>query len=181
MKFLMTAAAVAAVSAAAPAFAQDQSSPTQGLYGTLGYAGTHVNGADLGSVQGRLGYRMHKYFGVEGEVATGVNSDHVNVAPGLQDRVRLDHQEAIYGVMFLPLTDRFDILGRGGYGNTKFQIDQPVGTVNLASSTSWNYGGGLQYHFDGKNGIRGDYTHEEFTRNGAGHANVWSVAYSRRF
>lgn len=180
MKLLITAAAAAVVAAAGPAFAQDLSSPNQGFYGTLGYSSANSN-VDLGAVQGRLGYRINKLFGVEGEVAAGVNSDHYAVAPGVENRVRLDHQEALYGVVFLPLNEKFDLLGRGGYGNTKVQVDQPVGTQYLARDTSWNFGGGLQYHFDGKNGIRADYTREEFTRTGAGHANVWAVAYSRRF
>lgn len=181
MKSLIAAAAVAVVSAAAPAYAQDNPSPDRGVYANLGYAGTHADGADLGSVQGRLGYRINKLFGVEGEVATGVKRDNVTIAPGVSNRVSLDHQEAIYGVVFLPLGDRFDILGRGGYGNTKFSVDQPLGTTYLTHSTSWNFGGGVQYHLDGKNGVRADYTREEFTKNGMGHANVWSVAYSRRF
>ena len=40
---------------------------------------------------------------------------------------------------------------------------------------------GAQYHFDGKNGVRGDYTHEAFTNGGSGHADVWAIAYTHRF
>ena len=54
--------------------------------------------------------------------------------------------------------------------------------VEAASAAdSWNYGGGVQYRLDDKNGIRADYTRESFQRTDGGHADVWSVAYARRF
>ena len=48
MKSLMIMAAVAAVSIAAPAMAQDQ--PVS-VYGTAGYANTDTDGANLGAIQ----------------------------------------------------------------------------------------------------------------------------------
>jgi len=181
MKSLIGAAFTAAAALCAPALshAQDATNLT-GFYGNLGYADAHSNGVDLGAIQGRLGYRMNNYLGVEGELAGGVKSDHVAVAPGVAARLKLRHQEAIYGVGFLPLTPQWDLLGRVGYGGSTVRASA-AGLKATDADNSWNFGAGAQYHFDGKNGIRADYTREEFVGHGSDHANVWSVAYSRRF
>lgn len=179
MKTLIAAATVAGLSIAAPAFAQDQSAPLTGVYANLGYAHSSPGDADLNAIQGRLGYRFNNYLGVEGELAAGLGSDKVAVAPGVDAKVKLRHQEAIYGVGFLPLTPQWDLIGRVGYGNTRIRASS--GGVSASDNEqSWNFGAGAQYHFDGVNGIRADYTRQEFEDHG-GHADVWSVAYSRKF
>jgi hypothetical protein len=148
------------------------------FYGTLGYAYTDLDHANVGTLQGRLGARFGQYFGVEGELATGLNGDKVNVAGG-QDKVHLDSQEAIYGVGFLPLSSNFDLLARVGYGHSSGSGEVPGVTTNVKGD-SWNYGVGGQYSFDGKNGVRLDYTREQFQDKG-GDANVWAISYVRKF
>lgn len=182
MKIIIAAASVAAIAALAPAFAQAQpmdSTALSNVYGTIGYAGARSEGADVGVVQGRLGYRVNNWFGVEGELAGGVKSDHTDVG-GVSVRSKIQHQEAIYGVAFLPLNEKFDVLGRVGYGNTRVKYSA-LGVSDHDNLGSWNYGVGAQYHIDGVNGIRADYTRQEFTGHDNGHADVWSVAYARRF
>jgi len=180
MKVLIAAAAATAIAALSPAIASAQTA-TSGttFYGTLGYADTDLDNVNLGAIQGRLGARFGQYFGVEGEVSGGVKSDKVDVG-GTDVKVKLDHQEAIYGVGFLSLSPNFDLLARVGYGHT-----QGSGSVSGVSATakgdSWNYGVGGQYTFDGVNGIRVDYTREAFQSHSADDANVWSVAYVRKF
>ena len=188
MKAILLAASAAALACAVPAIASAADAPT-GVYATLGYADADASGVNLGAVQGRLGYRFNNWLGVEGELAGGVKGDHVDLATGLASPatvradVKLRHQEAIYGVGFLPLSDRFDLLARVGYGNQKIKASAPgfPGAEAEASGQSWNFGAGAQYHFDGVNGIRADYTREEFTHGNSGHANVWAVAFSHRF
>jgi len=180
MKSLIAAASVAVLASAAPAFAQDTASPHTGVYANLGYTNFSGDDIDLGAIQGRLGYRLNNWLGVEGELAGGVKNDKVNIAPGVDAKVKLDHQEAIYGVGFLPLTPQWDLIGRVGYGHTK--ATGSAGGIDVSDSgDSWNFGAGAQYHIDGFNGIRADYTREEFQGHDAGHSDVWSVAYSRRF
>jgi hypothetical protein len=142
--------------------------------------GQNSSGGDLGAIQGRLGYRLNNYLGVEGEVAGGVKSDHIGLAPGVSEKASLDHQEAAYAVGFVPISPKLDILGRVGYGHERVHYDGPAGTFNQASD-SVNYGAGVQYHLDDKNGVRADYTREAFQHTGVEDANVWSVAYSRHF
>lgn len=179
MKALFAAASLSVIAIAAPAFAQDATSPNTGVYGNLGYANFGQSDLDLDAVQGRLGYRFNNYLGVEGELATGLGNDSMSIAPGVDAKTKLKHQEAIYGVGFLPLTPQLDLIGRVGYGNTKVRT-KVAGISDSDNEQSWNFGAGAQYHFDGKNGIRADYTRQEY-EDDAGHADVWSIGYNRRF
>lgn len=195
MKALMAAASAAVVVAALPAIASAQTAGTRptGVYGNIGYANTHGDGVNLGTIQGRLGYRFNDWFGVEGELAGGVKDDDVSTTVGastVTGKAKIEHQEAIYGVGFLPVGTNWDLIGRVGYGHTKGKVSDvtvtgPGGTASNLSGTadgdSWNFGVGAQYHWDGLNGIRADYTREEFQGSGSGHGDVWSIAYSRRF
>lgn len=165
---LIAAAAAATVLVAAPAFAQDASDVQ--WYGNLGYSfyDTDIGDAQLGGVQGRIGARFHRYLGVEGEVALGVQDDTV-----FGTDVQLNHSEAIYAVGFLPVSPQFDLLARVGYGSS----DVEIGGVS-DSDSSLNYGAGAQWSFDDHNAVRGDYT--RFDGNDAT-ADVWSLSYVRKF
>lgn len=189
MKLLIAAAAAASLLPVA-ALAQDATATT-GAYATLGYANAHTSGVDLGAIQGRLGWRFNQWFGVEGELAAGIGSDKSSQTVGgvtVDTKVRLKDQEAIYGVGFLPLSTNFDLIGRIGYGHQGAKATAsavgstgPITVSDKADGNSWNFGVGAQYHFDGQNGVRADYTREEFTGNASGHGDVWAVAYTRRF
>lgn len=178
-KSLIAAASLAVVAVAAPAMAQDVGQIQPHVYGTVGYANVGPGAANLDALQGRLGYRLNNWFGVEGELGVGLGGDKVDVAPGVEAKVKMEHQEALYGVGFLPITPQFDLIGRVGYGNTKLKTK----VADLSDSDnvqSWNFGAGGQYHFDAQNGVRAEYTRHEY-QGGDGHADVWSIGYNRRF
>ncbi len=180
MKALMTAASLAALASLLPAAASAQAANTgTTFYGTLGYDDSSFSHVNLGAIQGRVGARFGQYFGVEGELAAGVKDDKVSIA-GNEVKIKQDGQEAIYGVGFLPLSANFDLLARVGYGHTSGTGPTP-GLASAVKGDSWNYGVGGQYSFDGKNGVRLDYTREAFQLRGTDDANVWSVAYVRKF
>jgi len=181
MKTLITAACAASALCVLPglAQAQDQTAPT-GLSGSLGYAAANSNHFDLGAVQGRLAYRFVPNFGVEGELAFGVKDDQSGLAPPQDIGLKLRHAEAMYGVGYLSLSPNTDLFGRIGYGNSREKVNL-LGNEFSRNDQSWNFGVGGQHYFDGKNGVRLDYTRQEFTRDSAGHADVYSVAYTRRF
>lgn len=193
MKLIYAAASAAVLAAAIPAIASAQAAPATRFYGNLGYADTHGGDVDLGTIQGRLGYRFNPWLGVEGELAAGVKSDDVSATVGganVTGKAKIDHQEALYGVGFLPLNPNWEVLGRVGYGHTEGKVTDvrvagPGGAVSGLSASesgdSWNFGVGAQYHWDGLNGIRADYTREEFQGSGNDHGDVWSLAYSRKF
>lgn len=181
MKLSTLAVSAAAIALFLPAAAMAQAGSANtgtSFYGTLGYADTDLDHVNLGSIQGRLGVRFGQYFGVEGELAGGVKDDKVNVN-GTDVKVKLNSQEAIYGVGFLPLSPNFDLLARVGYGHSQGSGSVAGVTAN-AKGDSWNYGVGGQYSFDGKNGVRADYTREQFQNHG-GDANVWAISYVRKF
>lgn len=179
MKSLMPLVAAAGLVAPIAAHAQSASmfQPTT-FYGTLGYAGTSNSDVNLGAIQGRLGARFGSYVGLEGELAGGVKSDTVDVA-GTPVDVKLQHQEAAYAVGYLPVTPRFDLFARAGYGHSQIKASA-AGVSGTGGEDSWNYGAGGQYFFTDKDGVRADYTRHDFNHNG-GDADVWSVAYVRKF
>jgi predicted porin len=163
---------------AVPVLANAQSSDKE-IYGTLGYAGSRAGGADTGAVQGRLGARLTPHFGVEGELSGGVKDDNIDRA-GVRSSLEQTHSAAVYGVGFLPVTPNIDLIGRVGYGNTQFR-QKVAGIEDKFDADSVNYGVGAQYKFDDKNGVRVDYTRQQFRDNDAADANVVSVGYARRF
>lgn len=178
MKSLIIAAVAAAgVSMAAPAFAQTTTTePTwtqpQG-YVNLGWTYLNPYGHDLGELFGRGGLRFNKWLGVEGEVGGGLIGNHFATGPTINSRVNLSEglQAGAYVVGWLPVPvlggDKLDLLARVGYGQTQLNIRSDVGAsgdnANVTKTlASWNYGAGLQYALNGKDGIRFDYTRRDF-------------------
>jgi len=179
MKTLMTAAAIAAMTAAIiPAAAQAQEAGTTSFYGSVGYSNADLDGVNLGAINGRVGARFGQYLGVEGEAGFGVADDSVRIGATNVD-IELKHSVAIYGVGFLPVAPNADLYARVGYGNSKIKASAP-GASATADGDSWNYGVGGQYFLDDKNGVRVDYTRHDF-RDGGDDANVWSLGYVRKF
>src|SRR5258708_1606268 len=171
MKALITAASALALAALLPAAASAQTANTgTTFYGTLGYADSNTDHLNLGTIQGRLGARFGQYFGVEGELGTGVTNDKTTVG-GVDIKAKIQNQEAIYGVGFLSLSPQFDLLARIGYGDTRAKAKASAFSVaDSATGNSWNYGVGGQYHLDDKNGVRAHYTREEYTGGNRGAA-----------
>jgi outer membrane immunogenic protein len=178
MKLALLAAAAVGALIGAPAIAQPLSMPGDvSPYGSIGYSQGGYDDVDLGAVTGRLGLRFGRFFGVEGEASFGVAGDDVTVAATNVD-VDLNHDLGIYAVGFAPLSPSLDVFGRIGYGTT--DVSASAGGFTAAGDDeSFNYGAGTQYFFDGANGVRGEYTRKEF--NDGGDADVWSLAYTRRF
>lgn len=172
---LITASAAAALLAAAPAFAQ----PSQSVqaYGTLGYTDNNDAGANLSGITGRLGARFG-YVGVEGEGGFGLGVDR-GAKNGLPADGHLKDEYGAYGVGFLPVAHNLDLFGRVGYGAVDSRI-APGGVAFDRHDSGLAYGGGAQYFFDHANGVRADYTRQDYGPFDHG-SNVWSLAYVRKF
>jgi len=202
MKSLIIAAvAVAGAGIAAPALAQTPASAPQPTLtqpqGYLNFGYTYLNpyGHDLGEVFGRGGLKFGRYWGVEGEVGGGVIGNHFATAPGINSRVNLSEgiQSAIYGVGYVPLPimggDKLELLGRVGYGETPLKMRADYGPAAPAlnrsiTDTSWNYGAGLQYMMNGKDGLRFDYTRRDFQAKGPDNphdTDTYSVSLVHKF
>ncbi|MBL8553452.1 MAG: porin family protein [Phenylobacterium sp.] len=177
---LIAAASLAAIAAAVPAAAQAQDAATTnaGAYVNLNLGIGSYGSADVKVIQGRAGYRFNDWIGVEGELATGLDSDKDTIS-GVRVKQTLKHEAAAYLVGFAPIAANTDLIARVGYGTTKAKVSA-AGVSASDSNESFNYGVGAQHRFDGVNGVRADFTRQEFN-NGGGHANVWTVGYTRKF
>jgi hypothetical protein len=168
------AAATAAALFAIPAAAQDGgwnwSNPT--WYGTLGYAWHDADEANLQTIQGRIGARVHPNFAIEGEVGFGTNEEDL----GFGNDVKISDEEAIYAVALWPVNPQFDLFARVGWGRTGFDVSGPGGFDD--DDTGVRYGAGGQWFWDANNGVRGEYTREE---NDNTDANTWTISYVRKF
>ena len=178
MKLILVAALAAAAGAA-----QAQTLDGPQVYGSIGY--TEKNQGDLGAVQLRLGARLGRHFGLEGEFANGVKSRTDRSLDGQAPstvKTTLRHEIAAYAVGYLPLSPKADLFARVGYGQTWYGVDSRSATTALHykhDDTSFNIGVGGQYVFDGKNGVRFDYVRQDYNDGRA--QDVWAVAYTRRF
>jgi hypothetical protein len=174
----VAAAALAALSsalAAGAACAQDMRTgqPTPYIYGNVGFTDQRVANAGLVTGQVRLGARINNWFGLEGEVGAGFNRDSLHRG----ESVSISHQEAVYGMAFLPLTPAFDLFGRAGFGHTQWSYAGPA--PGRANDTSYNIGAGGQWFLDPYNGLRAEYTMEGFAH--AQNADEWAISYVRKF
>lgn len=164
MKTLMIAASAAVLAVAAlPAASQAQE-----FYGTIGYAGVEAEDANIGAIQGRLGYRFNPYIGVEGEAALGISDDTVS---GVD--VEMKHEIGVFGVVNAPVSEQVSLFARVGYTGASF--DTSLGELE---TDGFAYGVGGQFNVTDKDGIRLDWTrhdHDDVE------ADVWSIGYSRRF
>jgi opacity protein-like surface antigen len=200
MKSVFAAAAAAAVCAAAPALAlaQDNTGGVDGAYGNLGWSHVTTNGASTEGIQGRLGYRFMPYLGVEGELRAGLSTGNTTVTytsgtPPVTGTINSDVKQTVAGagyvVGFLPLmSNRFDLLARVGYGWSRYNLTPTGLATTHADENGIRYGVGAQYLFDGKNGVRVDWTREHmnnFTVPAGvaidNNANVWGVSFVHRF
>jgi outer membrane immunogenic protein len=157
MKKFAIALAIAAAALASPAAAQSWDSGQ--WYAGAGYTNYDLDGADVGGVTGRLGYRFHPNFAVEGEGTVGVQDD---------DNAELDGAYGIYGVGILPVSENFDVFGRVGYQQLKVDGTGPIADVDDSGAA---YGAGVNWRFTPGFGVRGEYTRLD----GDAEADTWSV------
>lgn len=165
MKKTMIAAAAACALFAVPAMAQAQ------VYGNIGYASVDVKDADvqLGLLQGRLGYDINPNFAVEGELGFGIQDDTI---AGVD--VEMKYQVGLFLVGKANVSDSFQFLARAGY--VGYEVEASAGGITAAETgNDFAFGLGAQAFFTENDGVRGDWT------NYGGDANVWSIAYVRRF
>ncbi|MFA4893926.1 porin family protein [Brevundimonas sp.] len=162
---------------AAPAMAQSISNPQ--VNGSIGYTQLDGDDADLGAVTGRLTAKFNRYVGVEGEASFGVKDDEITVG-GITGDLSHEYDAAAYVVGVLPVTPNFELFGRVGYGTTQIKADV-AGFSATEDGESVNYGAGANYFFDGRNGVRADWTRRDFTDDNGGELDTYGLSYVRRF
>ena len=171
MKFLKIALATAAVAG----FASTASAQDSGAYINVGVDTYEFEAYTLG---GKIGYDVTEYFSVEGQGAFGI-IDSTETFGGTEFKAGVDYAIGAFGLFKAPLSDNFNIFARAGYQLTE------IGASGGGVSASGNFdglaaGGGLQYMFDGQNGVRAEYTYLDLPSD-AGNGNVVSLSYVRNF
>ena len=131
-------------------------------YGSLGVQAnkSKQSHTKLNDINARVGARLNPYFGIEGELGLGLNSD--NNALG---KFRLKDREGIYAVGYLPVSDNFEFLGRLGVANQNLQ--KPAGVTKIETGASTDLGVGAQYKINSDYAIRGDLTHSYYSHKAA--------------
>lgn len=186
MKSLIAFAAVVAAGAvAAPAFAQSLPSylgPVTYNAG-IGYTGVDTQGADLGAITLRAGADFGKYLGVEGEGSFGV-VDQNGTFGAASTKLHLNDEYAAYGVVRYPVMPNANVFARGGFGHSDIKGSASAGGLSASQTVgldSWNFGAGVEYFFDRKNGVRAEYTRFDFQDRGLQDADTWTVSYVYKF
>jgi opacity protein-like surface antigen len=182
MKSIIIAALGAAgVAMAGPAFAQS-TTPLQ-PYVTLGYTYLNPYDRDLGEVTGRMGLRLWRFIGVEGEIGGGVLDNSYTNSTGAHVKLSEGTQATGYLVGFFPVWgDKIDLLARVGYGETPLILQTPT-QKSIETTHPINLGAGAQYALNNKDGLRFDYTWRDFQ--GGYYAphndNTYAVSFVHKF
>lgn len=175
MKTLLAAAAGIALLAGASAASAES-------YASIGYSRIDLEGVKLGAVNARLGTNINPWFGIEGEIAIGVDDDSETVPAGDPNfpagtyAVDLKHQVAAFAVARAPIAEGFTVFGRVGYASSKAEFTDPSDTFE-AKGDGIAYGVGAQYQF-GANAVRGDFTRYDVE---VGDADAFQISFVRMF
>lgn len=155
-RVLSLAAGLAAAAIIAPAASAQ-------VYGGVGYstftADAGGEDATVGGVMGRLGFKSNPFFGVEGEVAIGIQEDNFDVL-GTQVDVSLENSYGVYAVGWLPIPLVGDVFGRVGYADLSIEASA-LGTSISDSGSGLAYGGGVQLSSIPFTKLRLEYTRYE--------------------
>lgn len=186
MKSLVAFAALAAAAVvAAPASAQTLQSylAPVSYNASLGYTGLSWAGNNLGAVTLRAGADFGKYLGVEGEGSFGVSDAAVSFG-GASAKTHLNNAYAGYFVGRYPIMPNGNLFARVGFGHIDARQSASAGGVSASVADgvdSLNYGAGGEYLFDGKNGLRIEYTRYDLRTDNAKDADTWSLSFVHKF
>jgi len=173
IRYLGAAVAVAALAVAAPASAE--------VYGALNAGALSIkldsplDDANVVTLGARLGWKANKWVGVEGDLFFGVKEDRVFDTPPVN--VKVDSAAFLYGVVFLPASEKLNLIARVGYGHVAAKVEG-AGVSEDTNDGAFSFGVGAQYKWDAANGVRFDYTHYDIKD---APANGFTVAYVRTF
>jgi len=146
----------------------------------------------LESMAFRAGWRATPFFGVEVEGDVGVAGQ--SFAPF--GRVDFQNRYQVDLVSYVPISRRFELLLRAGYGHLALKatdytyqyggypnFNQIIRLSNsyILSAYTYNFGVGAQYFLTRYDGVRLDYTGEKADKAGATEISNYSLSYIRKF
>lgn len=172
MKRTLTFTCAAVSLMAAPVIAQDS-----GWYGDVGYQHHSIdqNGvdADIGTITGHAGYAFTPNLTVEGELGFGIADEDVGGGVDLG----VNYLVGAYGRVQAPVSENLTLFARAGFVQLEAEAQGPGGSAS-ESETGAGYGVGGEFHFDGSNGIRADYTRYDIEDL---EVDAFYIGYSRKF
>lgn len=173
-------ASLAAILAAAPAVAQGTGFYADGGYTFIGIdadAGDASVDVDLGAISGHVGYEFTPNFGVEGELAIGVDDEEASFEGG-EASLGLNYLVGAYGRAQFPVTPNINLFARAGVVNAELEVEVTGLGSESDSETGAGFGAGADFFFDANNGVRLDYTRYDIEDL---EADAFTIAYKRKF
>lgn len=145
-------------------------------YGDIGYQHHSADedgiDADLGTVTAHAGYKFTPNLSVEGELGFGIVDEEIDGAD-----LSVSYLVGAYGRVEAPIGENLSIFARAGV--VQLELDAAAaGTSASESETGAGYGIGGEFHFDGANGIRADYTRYDID---SLEVDAFYIGYSRKF
>ena len=131
---------------------------------------------DTYGIDGKVGYNFNEYFGVEGQGILGLTSQTETVGT-TEVKGKIDYTIGGFGVVRFPVSETFEIFGRGGYHNTGVSVETNGAEVS-GDFDGFAAGGGVQFNLNELSGIRAEYTYLD--GDGA-NLDTFSVSYVRKF
>ena len=145
-----------------------------------GYTFLDFDEVEFNAVTVRGGYDFNEFFGVEGELSTGLGDESVTIE-GVEIDTSLDLAFGLYAKAQYPLTEQFSVFGRLGYVYAELEAEaEGVGGAVSAEGddNGVGFGAGAEYRFNGANAFRFEYTRYEFDD---ADADGFTLSYVRRF
>lgn len=137
----------------------------------------------LGVQQGRLGAEAEGSLGIINESRNGIVLDNNGQPVNVRSKAGVNYSTGLFGVVRQPLSQRLNVLARGGYHYTELGAKARTETGQRASVTDtidgFAYGAGVEYYVDPKSGLRFDYTRYE--NNGSNASDTIAATYFQRF
>lgn len=161
-KLLVVAAAGALAAFAAPAYAQS-------IEGSVSWSSVDTFGVNLNAINAALSWRAPNFFGAEVEAGFGLGDE--NISPGVN--VNFDWEIAAYATATADISENLALFARVGFANVEAGTNTGVDLGD--SGLAWGVGG--KFFFDGRNGLRADYTKYDMDND----TDVYSLGYVRRF
>ncbi len=168
-------AAAASLATAGAATAQDGQ-----FHLGAGYTYLDADGVEFDVITLRGGYDFTEFLGAEGELQFGL-SDETVTAGAVTGDLSYDFGIGLFGKAQYPLTEQFSVFARLGYVYQEAEAAAAFGGQNFNVSDGEGgvgYGVGAEWAFYGPNGVRFDYTRNDFD---AGENDAFTLSYVRRF
>lgn len=141
-----------------------------------GYELADYGGIQLDTITLRGRYLFTDRFGLEGQMAFGIDNSTVDFgALGVAD-VELDYSFAAYGVYTYPLSDTLSLFGRAGYITTELGTGA-TGYSLPEDDGAFSAGLGAEWFFNQRDGLRFDYSWADYDEE----ARYYGISYVRRF